>query len=287
MSLAARIETGMSEAIKNMAELLRVDVTVAETHYVLTVNGWNDSGDTRQAIAEYLVGLRVAAIDCVLAVRAEYARSDGAQPKILKNVESIVGSPSAPLSGDAISKERNPWIAEALSHLLMVAASVRQQLHPPGQVLTVGLPHIMAKDHGLDVVAIYWTRDGCGLSIVETKAYPGNPNGAISDAVAMFKEINEGKHDLRITQSVQAMRAFLPNEVQTLVSVALWEKNRSYLPNPHYDSTAAVDWTNPRPSLAGLLPDKRYVLVLPNCVEGFHEFFNDIADRMWRYAASF
>lgn len=286
MRLAARIESGMSDAIKNMAELLRVDVKATTTHCVLTVDGWNDSEDTRQAIAEYLVGLRAAAIDCALAVRADLADSAKHRLQILKNVEAIVGSPSSPLSEDAISTERNPWIAEALSHLLMAAAAARQQLHPPGRVLAVGLPHVAAKDHGLDVVAIYWSPDGCGLSIVETKAYPKDPNQAIGDAAAKFREINEGKHDLPIRQSVQTMRAFLSAEVQSLVSPAFWEENRSYLPNPHYDSAVAVNWTNGRRSLEGLLPDKQRVLVLPNSVQGFHEFFDDIAKKMWHYAAS-
>ncbi len=286
MALATRIETGLSAAIRNMAESLRVDVKITATHCVLTVDGWNDSEDTRQAIAEYLVGLRAAAIDCALTVRAEFTESTRHRMQILRNVEAIVGSPSSPLSEDAIARERNPWIAEALTHLLMTAAAMRQQLHPPGRVLAVGLPHVAAKDHGLDVVAIYWSSDGCGLSIVETKAYPNDPNQAIGDAVAKFREINDGKHDLPIRQSVQTMRASLSAELQSLISSAFWEENRSYLPNPHYDSTVTVNWTNGRPSLKELLPDRERVLILPNGVRSFHEFFDDIAKKMSHYAAS-
>ena len=67
-----------------------------------------------------------------------------------------------------------------------------------------------AKDHGLDVLAIY--RDGTeyGLAIVECKAYESDPNGAINDAVKTFKQVDNGRHDSRIRQFVATVRSALP-----------------------------------------------------------------------------
>ena len=75
----------------------------------------------------------------------------------------------------------------------------RPEIHSQGTIIAITLPHVSPKEQGLDVTALYFKEDSSlGLSIIETKAYKDTPNTAISHAVAMFKAVEEGKHDTRL-----------------------------------------------------------------------------------------
>lgn len=283
VSLSTIIEQSMEEAINYLVHNLTCQAYDGGTHLAVIVTGWNDTPEIKFYISQYLVGLRACAIDAALNIKAFLYDEDTADNRIdlYQDICTIVGEDNALLNVDQKEDERNPWLAEGLWHLCMTVASRKPEFHPPGNIIAQNYVHVKAKDHGLDGVALYEHQSELGLSIIESKAYKNDPNRAISKAVVFFKEIDNDQHAARIKSTVQVMRSALPPELQKKISSFFWKKNRTYIPNPHYDCSIDMNWTNKRPSFKeiDILKDN-IIIIMPHIVEDFDQFFDDVSDHM-------
>ena len=286
MTLPKRIEDATKLAIECLQNSLQFSISESETHRTLTILGLNDSDDTRQVIANYLVGLRACAVDAALNIKSHLENTAEDRLEVIHNVIAIVGNDNSELSEDQKQDERNPWIAEGIWHLCMVIAARRVDFHPFGSVISVDYAHVASKDHGLDGLVMYENNNLFGLSIIESKAYRDDPNRAINNAVGFYREIDSGKHDLRVRQSVQIMRTALPQDMQSRISGSFWKRERSYLPNPHYDASINMEWTNPRPSFRDLSLGRQNLIIMPHVIFEFDNFFDQIADAMRTFVRS-
>jgi len=280
------ITSWMQDALTLLQGILRVQPTSVSTHQVLLIEGWNDSSAVRTAIARYLVGLRVCAIDAALAIHAELADGPRGKAEVVENVNQIIGDGMIPLSPIQITNHRNPWIAESIWHLCFAVAQTLTSCHPPGEVVAINLPHPKTTDHGVDLAVLYRGAAGYGLSIVESKAYESAVNAALARSAAYFREIDDGKHSVQLRQVMSVLRKEVPAADQSQVSLLLWQQRRTYIPNPHYDAAHAVDWGNARPSLAKLVPGAAGVLVMPHGISSFASYFEMIATEMRAAALS-
>lgn len=285
MSLPQQIELAMEEATTHLQGALRFTLHESPSHRVVLIDGWNDCQQTRCCIAHYLVGLRACAIDAALRINAILEDTQEDRVEILENVTAIVGNDNT-ISDDRKQHERNPWIAEGIWHMCMSIAARRNELHPCGTIIALDYAHVIAKDHGLDVAAIYEHDGVIGLSLIETKTYRDRPDKALYDAVVFFREVDDGKHSARIRQTVQTMRGALSAEQQAKVSSSFWKRCRTYIPNPHYlpVEDKPIDWTHNRPSLRKLQPDRLNILIMPHLITGFDNFFDQISDEMRDFA---
>jgi len=219
-----------------------------------------------------------------LAVRASVEDTDDDRLELLRNVEAITGTAANQLSDEKKQDERNPWIAEGMWHLCLFLSSRNQAFHSTGTVIALDRPHIGAKDHGFDVVALYETAQAdFGVSLVECKAYEKDPGKAINVAVEFFRAFDGGKHDARIRQVVSYFRELLHAQKQQRISPSLWKTARLYLPNPHYDAASAVDWLTKRPSFKSL---KFPVIVMPHAVPSFRTYFDRVAMAMLAFGGT-
>lgn len=284
----------MKNAISDLAIALRFEACNVTTHQALIVAGWDDNDSCRQAIAHYLVGIRACAIDAALNIKATLTDTTEDRTEILQSVLAVVGKTNEWSSDPEECEEqrafkqdeRNPWIAEGIWHLCLAVAAHRSEIHPMGNIILLDYAHIKAKDHGLDVSAIYQANGETGISLVETKAYRNNPNGAISAAVGFFRDVDKGNHSTRIRQAVQIMRTALTPELNGTISSSFWKQNRTYICNPHYHADHSVDWTNARTSFRNLEPEPDYIAIMPHCIVDFDLFFDDIAEKMRTFANS-
>lgn len=279
LTLSQGIESGVLEALQTLGAKITAQRLAAQTHSALIVSGWNDPAAI-VAIAWYMVGQRAQAVSIALRIQALLENTKADQAEVQLNVEKIVGSQKQPLTDQQKTDERNPWMAEVLWHLCLFLSKANQPLRAVGELVALEEVHIGTKDHGPDIVALYKEGDGFGISIVETKAYETNPNKAINDAVDYFREVDGGAHDLRLRQTVSHMRNSLPPESQALISPSLWKMTRTYLPNPHYDDSVEMDWTNTRPSFRTLNGGSKRIVIMPNAIPGFSVFFDAVADQM-------
>lgn len=270
----------MASAVQYLSGSLTTKSFETTSHRTIIVSGWDYNQSAKHAIAVYLVGLRACAVDAALNIRAQIEDTTRDRNELITNVLSIVGKHNRSLTPQQKQDERNPWIAEGIWHLCMLISTNRPEIHPLGLVIALNYPHVSTKDHGVDVVTIYETKMSFGLSIIESKAYKLDPNGAISSAVEFFRAVDRDEHALRIRQTIQIMRTSLSKGLQNRISGSFWERQRAYLPNPHYDSNCRINWKNTRPSLKSLSPGKENIIIMPHIITNFDHFFNQIADEM-------
>lgn len=283
----------MNGALNLLAQTLQFQRSTALNHELLVVTGWNQTPIVRSAVAEYLVGLCVMAVNAVLAVRTDLVGQSGlAEAK--QNVEEIIGPNGGGLTNAQIATGRNPWLAEGLWHLCLAVSQQVPGLHPPGALFALSLPHLNAREPGLDLAALYLSPGGIGLSMIETKAYRDRPADAIRHSAKFFGNINSGAYRKKIREAVLRMRAECPSHLQPQITAQLWEERRWYVPNPHYDAAHVEDWMQPRPVLVNLLnaqvnppiPVPQGVLIMPHAVAGFDAFFNDLSADMMAFVNS-
>jgi hypothetical protein len=291
LTTAQRIDAAVENALALLAQTLQFQRTPFANHDLVFVNGWNQTPAVRRAVAEYLVGLRVMAVNSVLAVRTDLVGPSGLA-EVRQNVEAIIGVNGAGLTPDQVIKSRDPWIAEGIWHLCLAVSMLVPGIHPPGAVFALSLPHADATEHGIDIAVLHQAQNGIGLSIVETKAYRNDPAGAVSKAAKFFRGINEGAYRIKIREAVQRMRSECPLPLQNQITSQLWEERRWYVPNPHYDNVHAENWAQNRPVLTNLLnapanpaipplPLPQGIVIMPHAVTGFDAYFNGVtADMM-------
>jgi hypothetical protein len=277
MPLAATINAWMVDAVQAVVAQLTFSSQAVASHQLLNVAGWSQPA-LRQSIARYLVGLRVNAITAALAVRCDLTDSPADTVEVWDNVVAIVGATGTSLNANEVSTRRNPWIAEALWHLCMAASRQRGELHPPGQVLAVSLPHVKTTDPGLDLAVLFHDGVTHGLSVIETKAYENNVTAAMNSCIVFFREIDGGLHNPRLRQIVSTLRGELADQAH--ISDGLWKDRRCYFPNVHYDNANLVDWGTARAEFVRLVPGPANIFIMPHAIAGFSQFFTQIADQM-------
>ncbi|NME68199.1 hypothetical protein [Flammeovirga aprica] len=278
------LEDKIYEELIFLSDKLTCVEEASTTHKIVKVTGWEVSNDIKKSIATYFVGLRALAIDELFQIRMQMWEETPEDVNRLKCfVTDIIGETTTSLSIEQKQDERNPWLSEALWHLCFYLASdcEKDEFHPPGKIISINSPHLNAKDHGMDVYAIFKDiNDELGFTIVETKAYKRDPNQAIQKANTFFKKVENGNYDLEIRQYVQAQRSRLKNKYNLDLNKAFWQDNKVYIPNPHYDSSVVINWQNKRSSFESLEVDLERKIIMPNSLNNFDTFFDDISEHM-------
>jgi hypothetical protein len=267
--------------IEFFASKINVSVIEAKTHHSIMITGIENEATIIRSIAIYMVALIANAIEANLEVRADLIEyTEVGKEEIVESVLDTIGE-NNDLIQDFIEDERNPWLAEALIHLLLFVSNKVNNIHPVGEVLAVGLVHDDPKDKGLDLTALYQS-ETLGLTIGECKAYKLNPNKAISNAMKFFDGVdNNRKTGKRIRSQVQILRNFLPEDLSNSATHGFWKNERCYLTTPIFDKSVNKDWSRSRNKTLGVLrvPINRR-LIIPLAIEDFDEFFNSLADEM-------
>jgi len=178
---------------------------------------------------------------------------------------------------------RDPWIWEALSHLVIHLASSNGAFHPPGGILAKTHIKYDVKDHGLDLVAIY-DCDTLGLTAGESKAYLNDPTNAVIDAANRLREIDDNLRDVEMRACVTQLRPSLKKMHQKKLGGAFWKDERSYYPFVCCDSSVALDWDDKRKVLKRLIPSASRKLLVPFAIKNARDKFDEIARLMRGYS---
>lgn len=263
---------------------ITVNIIEAKTHKAIIITGIENDPTVIRSIAVYMVALISNSIEANLEIRADLIEyTEIGKNEIIESVIDTIGENNH-LNQDFIEDERNPWLAEALIHLLLFVSNRNNSIHPVGEVLAVGLVHDDPKDKGLDLTALYQA-ETLGLTIGECKAYKLYPNKAISNAVSFFDGVDSNrKTGKRIRTQVQILRKFLPDEFSELATNVFWKNERCFLTTPIFDMSVDKDWSRTRNKTFGALNvpiEKR--LVIPIAIEDFDGFFNSLSDEMRKF----
>jgi hypothetical protein len=281
--ITQQIENDVNQALQTLCDILVVEFTHHETHHLLKISGFCRSQECLECLAEYCVGQIASAVQANLSIRADLLGIDEESiDRLILDVYSIIGMDNNDLTEEQKATERNPWIFEAISHLIIHLSRYRPEFHPVGNILGLLPVHGKVKEQGLDLIAIYTTGD-IGLGVGESKAWENKPSPALRKAAMKFVDVDLGGYDPEIRKTVNLIRASLPEEYQNQITGVFWRDEKSYYPFIGYGSGKKPRWKARRKVLEALdVPISRRILV-PLPIDDFQDFFDDLSDKMREY----
>jgi hypothetical protein len=271
----------MELAIVVLASSLSVSLTNHNSHTYLQINGFC-STQSLVATSIYLVGSIAQCVQSDLTLR-EALFDDGTRDSDLtRDVEGVIGPAAA--DDQFKIKKRDPWIWEAISHLIVHLSRIAQDFHPSGLVLAKTQVKYDINDHGLDLIALYEAAE-LGVTAGESKAYLDDPGRAIIDAANRLSEVDKSLRDSEIRATVNQLSPAISAAHRRKLGGAFWRRERTYYPFVCCDATAAVDWTQPRRVLNRLdIPPEKKLLV-PLSIPNARQVFEALSLNMRQYVA--
>ena len=244
-------------AIAILAKRLSIEQSLGQSHSVLLVKGCGED-KSLGATAVYLVAAIAATISANLSIREALFDNIDLDRDLRADIVSVIGDEAS--NDDFKTTRRDPWMWEAISHMLIHLSRHNDGFHPSGRVLAkTSIKHDI-NDHGFDLIAIY-SAAGLGISVGECKAYLYDPSRAITDASNKLSEIDENKRDIELRAVINQLRGALGDDVQADLAGSFWRNERSYLPFVCCDVNRSTDWLRSRMALRRLdVPVNRKIL---------------------------
>ena len=159
--------TDINTALQTLSECLSIVRDECATHSVIVVQGFDDN-EVLEATAVYLVSAISQNIDANMQIREALFEEESISRELGRDVISVIGEHDV---DDEFKKmNRDPWMWEGISHMLIHLSQLDSDFHPIGQVLAKTSIKYDVHDHGLDVIAIY-DSGTLGITAGECKAY--------------------------------------------------------------------------------------------------------------------
>lgn len=276
------VQKDLKTAIENLYNRMSVTLAKCRTHSIIEIGGYGDDS-TLRATAVYLVGAIANSIEANLKLRKALFNEDNIGRELKRDVFTVIGSPDS--NKRFITTRRNPWMWEAMSHMIVHLSRHVEGLHPSGRILAKTSVKHDVNDHGLDLIAIYRIPEGeeLGISAGECKAYLKDPSRGIADASKRFKEVDESRRDIDIRATVNQLRGFLNNKDRSELAGTFWRDERSYLPFVCCETELSPKWSRQRKSLGRLDVPVSHKILYPLPLPSAWEKFDCISRFMRKY----
>lgn len=249
-----------------------------DSHWVVEVEGLEDA-EVVTALGRYATALiaQIVRVDLVFSAQLLSA-SPAFMTTLTTNVHDAIGADNH-VSDDFRRYQRDPWITEAIGHLLFRIAAEQDSDCVPGRVAVLTLPHIQVRQQGLDLIGVYALDDGAGISVAESKASEIYGNSQLVKAVSLFRAVDRGDRNSDLLQALNAFAEYLPDGLREAAPAAMWAGERTYAPLVAF-RTSFHPMTG-RPATLGALKvphDRRRLLSIR--LNNYCAFFDDVADAM-------
>ena len=273
----------VSLALKILSGSVSFESSQHAEHNVICVNGLTDTQRAISATAVYLVGSVASCVDVNLKIRSALFGEDTVNRGLASDVNAKIRD-SNDISTHTKSTQRDPWIWEGISHLMIHLSVFGHHSHPPDKIIAKNLPNLNVQDHGLDLIALYGS-NSLGVTAGECKAYLNDPSRAITDASNRLKEIDEGLRDSELRRMLANFRSALTEAQIEMLVQSSWLRERAYFPMVCCDASYAVDWQRNRQVIRRLEPppDRKFLVPLP--IDNAGNYFDAIADAMRQYSS--
>ncbi len=248
------------------------------SHWVVEVEGLEDPGAV-SALGRYATALIAQVVRIDLLFSAELLEASPAfLATLTANVHQAIGGDNH-ISNDFRRYQRDPWITEAIGHLLFRIAAEQDSHCVPGRVAVLTLPHIQVRQQGLDLIGVYTLADGAGISITESKASETYGNSQLTKAVKLFRALDRGDRSSDLLQALNLFSKYLPDNLRAAAPAAMWAGERIYAPLLAFRTSFHP--TTERPTTLGALKvphDRRRLLAVR--LNDYGTFFDEVADAM-------
>lgn len=272
----------IEEALRDIAS--RISLREAESpssHTVVVASGLDDAS-VAASLARYAVGFLAGwvAKDATISARLGMKGVDKRE-ELRALVDRIVLVP-ADMNPEELEHwrqtSRDPWIAEVLTHALLVIHRGVVSDCLQGEVVALLRPHPLPKRQGLDSVAIYRDGDLAVIAIGETKATKHRGSDELTHACDMFDAVDDGAMGPDLRDAIDLLADVLPSDLIEQVSDDLWREQRCYLPAIVHEAefNAALH----RERLERLVPPVARKRVLVLRLADFTAFFDNVAVQM-------
>jgi hypothetical protein len=212
----------VEEAVAALRERLKFSTQAVGSYTVVCVGGC-DNPDTIPWLGLFLAGVvaQMVAIDLRL-VSYLSAGLDG-QAELKRDLDELLGAEGEPLSDHHRTHQRDPWMGEALGHLLLKLSD--EAPHPcfPAPAIAAIPPHVQAKDKGLDMFGLLYPEFAVALG--EVKTSKENIADLLLKAEAGLKAIKDGERDARLRRDAHALSLATPEQVRPHVVGAFWKRS--------------------------------------------------------------
>ena len=277
-----------AEAIERIRSDVKIDCVDPQppSHWGVLISSI-DTDDCMGSIGVYATALiaQIVGVDLVLS-DALIGNRPAFTETLTLNVERTIG-PNNELDDDFRRYQRDPWITEALGHLLFALAKDVASDCVPGPVRALTLPHTQVREQGLDLVGVFELDDGnVGICITESKASETNAGSQLAKAAKLFRALDDGERDADVLQALNLFRGYLAPNIRDALPDAMWTGERSYAPllsfRTNFDPATAREST-----LGRLAPpvDRRRVIAVE--LQNYRAFFDGVADGMRAAAAEY
>ena len=275
----------LDDALRELAGSISVEEAAPRpgTHRAFKVDGLC-SGPAEKQVAIVLTGLIAQAVALDLELVRALGQDRGSVQRWLEPaVHSVVGidNDSSNSANPDKTTERDPWIAEALVHVLALLARHHDADGlPKGIIARTELPTTV-KSPGIDLITLHVdsVSNEPSLCIAETKASKLYGQQRLSEAIGFLSGVDKRDHDLEIRIKLNTLSQYVPPAVWDRIPTMLLHTDPHLLPAIFHESGSGFQWSVSRRMAAISHADSR-VRLLAFPVRPWDEFFDYVADRM-------
>lgn len=271
----------LDDALDQLASTITFVSVGGTSHTLVTAAGLDDPA-IPPALARYAVGVLAGWVQYDATIAARFAVRGVEHRSEIQRLVDRITVPKADATTEELARWRqtwrDPWIAEVLTHSLLIITRSRPTEIVTGSVVAVLPPHPIPKRHGLDALAVYDENSVAVMAIGETKASQTNPGAQLTVACDSFDKVEDGLSAPDLRDALKTLAAYIPHELAAQISEELWRDQRCYVPAIVHETE--FDGAANRPRLQQLIPtiERKRLLVLR--ISAFRRFFDDVATAM-------
>ena len=264
---------------------LKVKIALSEcddcsTHHHVEVLNLEDR-EVIRLVGLYCAGLIGNAVMADLSLSRNFLnRGDKSKASLTRTIDKLLKASNADVDDWHRDYRRNPWIVEAISHLISNVSADNDNLFSR-RVIALKPVHTAVSQQGVDILGIAISELGASLCIGESKATRDAPDNQLSKSITFYRSIDNHERDDELRTQSNLLSLGLSPQVKEMMYDCFWEDSRFYFPLIAF--CGSCDFrpkTQRRTTFGQLKPESRDKVLITIALSSFHSFFDDVSDQI-------